>query len=382
MAQPKDFGFGEDEKMVRDSARKFIGEHGSIEKLRKLVGGDPDPEKSPESLYDAPAWEQIVELGWTALAIPEEAGGVGMNMATVAALAEVVGGHAFPSPLIASLLTTLVVREASGENRNELLGEIAEGKRVALAVTGNEGAWDIDSATIEVAASGGSVVLSGFSRYVQDGGKAELFLVAGRSAAGLGLYAVPADAKGLKVTLDQIVDRTRDQATLELDGVELPASAVIAAPADGTQVLEKALPALLTVVAADMVGASEWQLQTTTEYAKTREQFNHPLGFFQAVKHPIVNMMLEIDKAKSLVYAAASAIDNKPENAERFARMAKAQASDTAAFCSDRSVQLHGGIGFTWECDVHFFFKRNKHNQFLFGDGAYQRSKLMKILAG
>ena len=112
-----------------------------------------------------------------------------------------------------------------------------------------------------------------------------------------------------------------------------------------------------------------------------RKQFDRPIGFFQAVKHPLVNMMVEIDQARSLVYTAACAIDTEPERAERYARMAKSSASDMAAFCSGRSVQLHGGIGFTWECDVHIYFKRQKHNQMLYGDGIYQREKLVELIA-
>jgi len=151
---------------------------------------------------------------------------------------------------------------------------------------------------------------------------------------------------------------------------------VVAPAGEGAAALEAATPALLTIVAADLCGAAEWQLQTTNEYAKTRVQFDHPIGFFQAVKHPIVNMMLAVDRARSLMYAAACAIDHEPDDAVRLARSAKAAASDAAAFCSDRSVQLHGGIGFTWECDVHLYFKRQKHNQLLYGDAAYQRAKL------
>jgi len=191
---------------------------------------------------------------------------------------------------------------------------------------------------------------------------------------------VPADAKGLTITPDRIVDLTRDQATLRFDGVAVDAAAVVAAPGRGIAALEAATPAILTIVAADLCGAAEWQLQTTNEYAKTRVQFDHPIGFFQAVKHPIVNMMIAVDRARSLTYAAACAVDHEPHDALRLARMAKAAASDAAAFCADRSVQLHGGIGFTWECDVHLYFKRQKHTEQLFGSGAYQRAKLATFL--
>jgi len=142
------------------------------------------------------------------------------------------------------------------------------------------------------------------------------------------------------------------------------------------------MPAILCVISADMVGAGEWLLQTTAEYAKTRVQFDHPLGFFQAVKHPLVNVMIDIDRAKSLTYNAGCAVDEDPGDAMRLARMAKSAASDMAVFSSSRAVQFHGGIGFTWECHVHIFFKRQMHNHVLYGDGKYQRAKLATLLMG
>ena len=191
---------------------------------------------------------------------------------------------------------------------------------------------------------------------------------------------MPVDAPGVTVTPDRIVDLTRDQATVAFDGVKVDAAGVAAAEGKGAAAVEAALPTLLTLLAADACGAAEWQLQTTAEYAKSRVQFEHPIGFFQAVKHPLVNVMIAIDRAKSLTYAAACAIDEDPSAALRLAHMAKAAASDAGAFASDRSVQLHGGIGFTWECDVHLWFKRQKHTEQLFGNATYQRAQLARLL--
>ena len=146
--------------------------------------------------------------------------------------------------------------------------------------------------------------------------------------------------------------------------------------------MEAALPAIHTMVAADMCGNGEWQLQTTAEYARTRVQYDRPIGFFQAVKYPIVDMMIMIDQSRSLAYNAACAIDHEPEKSTMFAHMAKAAASDMAAYASGRSVQLHGGIGFTWECFVHLHFKRQLHNQVLYGDAEYHRAKLADITIG
>jgi len=376
MALTKDFGFGPDEQLVRDQARKFLRENFGIDRLRKLVAADHhDAYESAvqPAPYDTTLWQQMVELGWTGLAVPEEAGGVGMKMIAVATLVEEVGRVALPSPLVATLAATMVLRAAGATS---WLEQIAAGEAATLAITNSDGSWEPTDTAVTARPDGSGVVLDGTAAFVQDARKASFFVVSASGPGGVGLYAVPAHAPGLTITPDRIVDLTRDQATLELKGVRVDAAGVLAQPGKGAAAIERATAAILTIVAADLCGAAEWQLQTTNEYAKTRVQFDHPIGFFQAVKHPIVNMMLAVDRARSLMYAAACAIDHEPDDAIRLARSAKAAASDAAAFCSDRSVQLHGGIGFTWECDVHLYFKRQKHNQLLYGDAAYQRAKL------
>ena len=327
--------------------------------------------------YDKGLWQQMVDLGWTGLAVPESAGGVGMKMIAVATLTEEVGRVALPSPLVSTLVATMVLRAAEA---TPWLERVAGGDAATLAITGADGSWEPGDTDVEARPNGTGVVLNGSASFVQDARKAALFVVSAKGPGGVGLYAVPAGTTGVDVVPDRIVDLTRDQATVRFTDVSVDASGIIAAAGRGVAALEAATPAILTIVAADLCGAAEWQLQTTTEYAKTRVQFDHPIGFFQAVKHPIVNMMLSVDRARSLVYAAACAVDHEPADAPRLARMAKAAASDAAAFCSDRSIQLHGGIGFTWECDVHLYFKRQKHNQLLYGDGAYHRARLADLM--
>lgn len=400
MAQPKDFGFGAEEQMVRDSARKLLKDTAGIESLRALVARDHKAayESAVQPApWDERLWRQMVELGWTALAVPEDAGGAGMRMVAVAALAEELGRVAVPSPLPATLIATMVLRAAADAAAAAAaaagtgprlqappaapawLERIASGAPASLAITGPTGSWDVADTAVRVTGAGDALVLRGGAAFVQDARKAAFFVVAAAGDRGVGLYAVPADTPGLTIRPDRIADLTRDQGRLELDDVRLDAAALVAAPGTGAAVVEAALPSMLVVVAADLCGAAEWQLQTTAEYARVRTQFDHPIGFFQAVKHPIVDMMMDVDRARSLVYAAACAIDTDPDGAPRLARMAKAAASDAAAYCSDRSIQLHGGIGFTWECDVHIYVKRQKHNQFLYGDAPYHRARLATL---
>jgi len=379
MAQPKNFGFGADEQMVRDQAARFLKDNLPVDKLRNLVAHDHknayEAAVQP-ALWDEKLWNQAVELGWTGLAIPEAQGGVGLPLVAVAAVAEEAGRAALPSPLLSTLCASEVLKACDSDGARAALEAIVSGAGASLATTGEAVNWERADADVDAKTTASGFTLDGAAHFVQDARKAGFFVVAASTKDGTLLARVAADAPGLVIEADRITDLTRDQASLRLKGVEVKTADVLAAPGKADAAIAKALPAILTLIAADICGAGEWQLQTTAEYARTRKQFDHAIGFFQAVKHPIVNMMVDIDRAKSLVYAAACAIDHEPEQALRLARMAKAAASDAAQFVSGRSIQLHGGIGFTWECDVHIWVKRQQHSQFLWGDGTWHRAKL------
>ncbi len=379
---PKDFGFGSDEEMLRDVAKQFLDEHLPVERLRTLVAEDHESvyDRGEPTRWDADLWKQIVELGWTGLAVPEAHGGVGIKLAGIAGLVEQVGGHALPSPLLPTLHATFVLREAGGECAEAWLGRIADGQTATLAFADATGSWDPARSSISARADGDALVLDGEALFVQDAFKCDHLLAVARLGDALVLCMVPAEAEGLALSRDQIHDLTRDQATARFESVRVPQENVVSR--DGEAAVQAAWPAVLTTVAADLCGSAEWQLQTTVKYAQDRTQFDHPLGFFQAVKHPLVNVMTGIDRARSLVYHAACCIDVGDPEAEGAARMAKSAASDAGAYASDRSVQLHGGIGFTWECDVHIFFKRSMHDQALYGDGVHQRKKLADSMMG
>jgi alkylation response protein AidB-like acyl-CoA dehydrogenase len=379
---PKDYGFGSDEEMLRDLAKKLLDKEMPIEKMRRLVAADPTMTYEDGQLpgWDESLWKQCVELGWTGLAVPEEAGGVGFKMVGIAGLIEEVGKHGLASPLIATLTATLALREAGSEEAMVWLGRIADGTSATLAITNEKGSWEPESTDVRATADGDGMTLSGSAYFVQDAFKADVFVVNAHCDGGSVLCVVRQDAAGLNLSQNHIHDLTRDQATVTFDGVSVAAADVVSA--EGSDSIRRAWPAILTTVAADLCGSSEWQLQTTVEYAKTRKQFDRPIGFFQAVKHPLSNAMIAIDRARSLVYHAACCIDSSSDEAERIARMAKSAASDAGSFMSDRSVQLHGGIGFTWECDVHLYFKRSMHNQMLYGDGSHQRRKIADLLIG
>lgn len=381
-ALPKDFGFGSDEEMLRDLAKQLLDEEMPIEKLRRLVAADPAHtyDHGHRPAWDEALWKRCVDLGWPGLAVPENAGGAGFKMVGIVALVEELGRHCLPSPLVATLNATYVLRASSTPAAAAWLARIADGASASLAMTDATGAWDVSRTDVVARDVDGGLSLTGRACFVQDAFKADFLLVNAKTGEGTVLCAVPVSAAGVALRQDHIHDLTRDQATVVFEDVVVAQEDIVCE--DGGQALRAAWPAILATVAADLCGTGEWQLQTTVEYAKVRKQFDRPIGFFQAVKHPLSNAMIEVDRARSLLYWAACCIDEGHPDALRAARMAKSAASDAGRFISDRSVQLHGGIGFTWECDIHLYFKRSMHNQALYGDGVHQRRRLADELIG
>jgi alkylation response protein AidB-like acyl-CoA dehydrogenase len=368
VAQPKNYGFEEEAGMLKDGARRFFADKLPVNQLHALVADEYVPERAPRVKWRKDLWDEMVALGWTALAVPESAGGVGLPWVAVAALLEESGRAAFPSPLLTTLQTTAVLA-ACGDAGESALMAIAEGSAATIAVMDTSG--DPRPGAVQVVDG----KLEGLACFVQDAGKCDHILVMAMEEGGPALFWVDTAAEGIEIHQDAIIDLTRDQARVSFTNVA--AQRIVA---DATAAWESALPAIWILISADMVGAAEWLLQTTVEYAQQRKQFDRPLGFFQAVKHDLVNVMIAIDESKSLLYSAACALDHEPERALELAHMAKASASDTAAFASGRTVQMHGGIGFTWECFVHLYFKRQKHSQLLWGDAAWHRAALADLL--
>ena len=382
MSQPRDFGFTDEANMLKQASRKFFQEKSPTNALHQLVANESDSFRKPIAKWDRELWLEMVNLGWSSCVVPESLGGLGMPAVAIVGLIEEVGRAAFPSPLNATLQVSYVLGTCRTESADTALRKILDGQSAALAITDQQGSWEAEDSDLTAKRVDEDIVLNGQVHFVQDAAKADFYVVKAREALGIGLYLVEAGKPGLIVTPDHIVDLTRDQAHMEFADVTIPNSAVLAFPGSGAEALTQAEPAILSLIAADMVGAGEWQLQTTVEYARTRVQFDKKIGFFQAVKHPLVDLMVLIDQARGLVYNAACAIDHEPQNALKWARMAKASACDVAAFGSRKSMQLHGGIGYTWECFVQLYFKRQKHNQILFGDAAYQRTKLADLMLG
>lgn len=378
---PKDFGFDADAQALRDIAEKFFQDKLPTQKLHRLVAHNSEPQHGTACDWDTDLWQEIVDLGWLMVGIPERVGGLGLPVVAVAALLEQAGRAALPGPLLATLSTAYILDACGTDNADAALSLICEGKSFSYGSCDRYGSWSHDAAELVLKDN----KLTGEIHFVQDAQKVDYFLVNAQlgdvsAADNRVLVCVPANSPDLSIQPNAIIDLTRDQASLRFDQTLIEDSQIVSPPEKTLPALRQATSAILVLISADICGAAEWQLQTTAEYARTRKQFDRNLGFFQAVKHPLADFMVAIDRARAHLYNAACAIDHEPQVAAQYARMAKAAASDVAGFGSKKSVQLHGGIGFTWECFVHIYLKRQLYNQAQWGDAAYQREKLAELL--
>ena len=374
--QPKTFGFDSDALALKDVAEKFFKDNLPPHKLHKLVAEINNLQDGSACCWNHELWQRVVDLGWLMVAVPERVGGMGMSAVTVAALVEQAGRAAMPGPLVATLSAAYILDACRTDNADAALGLICDGRSFSYGSSDQFGSWEHDATELVLENN----KLNGELYFVQEAQKVDYFLVNAKHGGEPVLIVVPASLDGLTITPNNIIDMTRDQAHLKFEQVRIEDSQIVCSAGRALAALQTSVPALLTLVSADICGAAEWQLQTTAEYARTRKQFDRTIGFFQAVKHPLVDFMVAIDLARSHLYNAACAIDHEPELADQYARMAKSAANDAASFGSKKSVQLHGGIGFTWESFVHIYMKRQLHSQTLWGDAVYQRQKLAELI--
>lgn len=375
MAIPRDYGYAEEQEMLKSAVKRFVSDKEPLTSLRASLAGTEDPHLGETRLgyFDQEGWQEMAALGWPALAVAERLGGAGMGLVSAVAVVEEAGTGAMPSPLNVTLESSFLLREMGSEAAAEVSRRIVNGGAVTWGFMTGDGSLDADASGVHE----NKGVLNGAVHYVQDLQKCQAVLLPAENSGRTAWFAVDLDAPGVSVKPDRIVDLTRDQGTVLLDNVQ---AVQLSGYAADNEIYQRARPALLTLISADIAGAAEWMLQTTVEYATTRVQFDRPIGFFQAVKHPLVDVMVHIDGTRSLKYAAAAVFDYQCDGALQAALLAKASASETAEFCANRGTQLHGGIGFTWESDVQIYHKRLIHSQHLLGDGMQQRRKLADLL--
>jgi alkylation response protein AidB-like acyl-CoA dehydrogenase len=362
-------GVSQEQEELRTSVRRFLAARAPLPRVRELMEtGDG---------MDAKVWQQAGgQLGLQGIAISEEYGGAGFSFAEQAIVLEELGGALYSGPYLASTVLAATALLASPDEgaRRDLLPGIASGETIAtLAFTEDDGSWEPDSIRLAAAKNGGGWRLDGHKSFVLDGHAAGLILTVATTDTGLTLLAVDASAPGLTRSVLPTLDQTRKLARLEFSSV--PAR-LIGLPGDGRAVLDHALDVAAVALAAEQLGGAQRALDMAVGYAKIRHQFGRPIGSFQAIKHRCADLLLEVESLRSAVaYAAAAVAEGSPE-VPVVASLVKAYASETYFHVAAENIQIHGGIGFTWEHDAHLYFKRAKSSELFLGDGSYHRERL------
>jgi alkylation response protein AidB-like acyl-CoA dehydrogenase len=372
---PSDFGFTEEHALLRGEARRFLTERLPIAELRRQVDAG--------ARLDRGLWKEIAQLGWVGLVLPERFGGAGLGWLHLEVLMEEMGRRLVPGPFLGSLLAGIAIeRGADDAQRERWLPAIASGETIAtLALVEPGGAFEADAIAASADPVDGGFVLRGRKTHVVGAADAGLVVAAFREPSGrVSLFAVELPAPGISVEDEVSIDPTRPTARVAFDGVRVGREARLGG--DGAEALAATSTRGCVALAAEQVGGAESVLQITRQYAIDRKQFDRPIGFFQAVKHPIVDMMCGVELARSLACGAAAALDAGTASAGVHARMAKAMAGDVYAQAVRKGVQLHGGYGFTWDCDVHFYFRRAMWSRPMLGDGIHHRRRLSGTLFG
>jgi alkylation response protein AidB-like acyl-CoA dehydrogenase len=365
------FDLTDEQQAIRSTARDFLAARYRSERVRALAESEAGFEQSD--------WEEMAELGWPGLALPEQWGGQGLGIVDLAVLFEEMGYALAPSPLLSTTVAGLALATNGTEEQKERwLRPLAEGKlRGAPALFDAGTPAQPGEFAMEAGADGDGVVLDGEKVLVMDAASADFFLVA--TADGR-RHIVEREADGVSVSAERSIDLTRRLFSVRFDGVRVDAGATL----EGGQ--EEYLPVLwraCVALAAESTGVAQRTMEMAVEYAKDRQQFGRPIGAYQAVSHRCAQMLLETENSRSAVYGAAWAADAEPESLPLAAAMAKAYASDAGWRVPDASIQVHGGIGFTWEHDLHFFLKRGKANAASFGTASWHRDRVADlVLAG
>jgi alkylation response protein AidB-like acyl-CoA dehydrogenase len=323
------------------------------------------------------------ELGWLGLSLPEEHGGSGLGMVETAILLDELGRAAYPGPYLPTLLAGHAILTAgSAAQKGRWLPAIAGGSaRATLALMERELDWDPAATATRAERRGTGWVLTGVKQFVPWPSVADVMVVPARGPEGLSLFLVPASAGKLGISMMTGIDLTTRLGQVTLDGVRVDADALLGSPGAAGPLLDDLLRRGAVAAAAEMLGAARRCLDMAVSYAKVREQFGQPIGSFQAIRHKCAEMLLEVENGHSAVYYSAWALDAGAEDAVLAASVAKAYVNDAARKVCSEAIQVHGGIGFTWEYDLHLFFKRAKALEVQYGDADYHRELVLRAAA-
>ena len=374
-----DFGFSEEQDMLRESARQFLETECPISYVREMM---EDP-----TGYSEEQWKKMADLGWTGLIFPETYGGAGLNMVDLVVVLEEMGRTVMPGPFFATVILGGMAIDLAGSDaqKQRYLPGICDGSlKATMAHVEESGRWDAAGIAMPAKKAGTSYALSGTKLFVHDAHNADVLVVPARTnrrgADGTTLFLVDAKQHGVNTTVLKTMDQTRKLCEVTFHNVKLGTGAVLGSANAGWPLLDRVIDRAKVALCAEMCGGAQRVLEMSVEYAKVREQFGRPIGSFQAIQHKCANMMVQVESAKSATYYAAWAVANDVPEAHLAACMAKAYCSDAYRLVSAEGIQIHGGIGFTWEHDMHLYFKRAKGSEVTFGDATWNRELVAQIV--
>jgi alkylation response protein AidB-like acyl-CoA dehydrogenase len=386
-----EFAFTEEQEMIRETAASFLAEVSDSAAIRRAM--------ATEQGYEPELWERLCgEMYWQAIHLPESCGGMGLGYVELVATMEQMGRYLLCSPFFSTvcMAANALLVAGSDEQQAQWLGQLCEGKLTASlacsgAVGGASSRWDAEAITATWRPDGDGYVLAGDYRYVIDGHTAQLLVVAARAEGttgqdGISLFLLPANTPGVERQWLPTMDQARKQAAIQMSQVSLGAEALLGESGKGWPALSKVIDLATIALAAEQVGGCQQLLDMTIEYTSERVQFNRTIASYQAVKHKAADMMLKTEVARSAIYYAACVAQEALEGGPLAGELSEA-ASVAKSYCSEAyfsiagdALQLFGGVGFTWEYDVHLYFKRAKSSEHLLGNAAIHRERLASIL--
>jgi alkylation response protein AidB-like acyl-CoA dehydrogenase len=369
-----DFDLSKPQKLLKESARAFLARECKASRVRELMDTD--------TAHDKQLWQAMAEQGWTGLVIPEEHGGLGLGLVEMAAVAEEMGRACLPGAFLSTFTAAaLIERAGSVAQRAKYLEPIAAGELKATVALLEEGAnWDLNAVKLKATREDGRFSVTGRKLFVPDSGVADLLVCVARDGDSFALLPIERGANGLNIEAMPSMDETRKLHEVVFKGVSVAEADALGADGEAGGALHDALEVATVLLCAEIVGGMQWVLDTTVEYAKTRQQFGRSIGSFQAVQHQCADMLLMTESARSAAYYAAWALTEGEHAASGAVSIAKAYCSDAYREVANRGVQVHGGIGFTWEHDLQLYYKRSKSSETLFGDATFHRERIARTI--
>ncbi|HEY7205738.1 MAG TPA: acyl-CoA dehydrogenase family protein [Methylomirabilota bacterium] len=367
------FSFSEDQVLLRNSVRAALDEQCTPAHVRAMA----DDARG----YSETLWSEMAKLGWLGLPFAEEQGGAGLGLVELALVLEEMGRAAYPGPYFASVVLGGLGIQLGGSpaQKEKWLPAIASGQaRASAALLEDALDWDPASTTATAAKAGDGWRLSGLKRFVPWAHVADVVLVPARAPEGLALFLVDPRASGVTLTPMVGIDLSNRWSEMRLDDVPVPADALMGRASDAGGVLDPLLRRAAVGASAEMLGAARRCLDMSVGYVKVREQFGQLIGSFQAIRHRCAEMLMEVENCHSAVYYAAWALTAGAGDAPAAASICKSYVSEAARKVCGDAIQVHGGIGFTWEYDLHLYFKRAKALEPLYGDAAHHREQIVR----